>query len=92
MRLEVIYFQPVGERKECVKQMAVWVRQSQQRIKLDNIFTPTARHNDMPYPVSTTEYETQAKILNKFAGMDPVICQVLISSHYFVQAEVQFQS
>lgn len=58
IRSEVLFVPPVRRWREVVKQMAIWVKYSQKWIKLYNIFTPTARHNDRLYLVSTTEYRT----------------------------------
>lgn len=43
------------KRRDGVKQTAIWVKRSQQWIKLYNIFTPTACHNGLLYSVSTAE-------------------------------------
>lgn len=58
IRSEVLFVPPVRWWREVVKQMAIRVKHSQKWIKLYNIFTPTARHNDRLYLVSTTEYQT----------------------------------
>lgn len=58
IRSEVLFVPPVRRWREVVKQMAIWAKYSQKWIKLYNIFTPTARHNDRLYLVSTTEYRT----------------------------------
>lgn len=56
---ESYFFCPASsiEKGGSVKQMAIRMKYSQQWIKIYNIFTPTARHNDKLYSLSTTEYQ-----------------------------------
>lgn len=48
---------PTFQRRDGVKQTAIWAKCSQQWIKLYNIFTPTACHNGLLYSVSAAEYQ-----------------------------------
>lgn len=59
--------------------MAIRVKYSQHWIKLYNVFTPTAHHNDRLYSVSTTEYQIPQlqKYLTSHLWWLRVVCKVL---------------